>query len=210
MRANAIHAVCAATVLLVASEAAAESTGAPGRPVLVVVQIPLPAAIPAAGLPDAFARAVPEYERLDGLDYKVFTVSADGQRFGGIYLWRDRRAAEAWFSPAWHARVLARYGTPGDVRFYAVEAIVDTRPAAERSRVVLDAPAFATLDFSAPVSEQTAGLLRRCAIVDANGRRGQMLLWADRRAVPAGDAAERQSFSAPVLMPAATARGEAR
>ncbi|HEX6704484.1 MAG TPA: YdhR family protein [Albitalea sp.] len=209
MKAKLIRAASAA-VLLGAAAAGAEGVGAPGQAVLVVVQIPLPAAIAATALPAAFARAVPEYERLNGLDYKIFTVSDDGRRFGGIYLWRDREAAEAWFSPAWHARVLERYGVPGEVRVFAVEGIADTRPAADRRRVVLDAPAVATLDFSTPVSDRTTGLLRRCSIVDANGRRGQMLLWADRAAAVAAGATERQSFSAPVLMPAVSARGEAR
>jgi hypothetical protein len=45
---------------------------------------------------------------------KNFTIAEDG-RFGGVYRWASRAAADAWFTPAWHARVRARRGVDADV-----------------------------------------------------------------------------------------------
>ena len=198
----------AASLLTVLPASAADTIGAP-NPVVTVVQVPKPWYIPAFTLRSAFARAVPEYERLPGLDYKIFTLSEDGARFGGIYLWSDRAAAERWFSPAWHARVRERYGAAGEVRFYVVESMVETRQAAEQARVAIDTPAIATLRVPAipPTDASRPGLLRRYAVVDAEGTRGEIVLWADRAAAAAVPGENSLAFSAPVLMPGLARRG---
>ena len=48
---------------------------------------------------------------------KYYTIGED-DRFGGVYLFRDRAAAQAWFGPAWHAKVIQTYGTDAEVRYY--------------------------------------------------------------------------------------------
>jgi heme-degrading monooxygenase HmoA len=82
--------------------------------VIAIVRIPIPWWAPRFLVRRRFAQAVPEYARAPGLLRKAFTISDDG-RFGGVYTWRSRRHAEAWFDAAWHARVRSRYGVDADL-----------------------------------------------------------------------------------------------
>lgn len=107
----------AALLLALAAPAIAE-------PVVVLVAIPVPAAVPRPQLEGLFKAAVPEYQRLPGLLRKYFTIGDDG-RAGGIYLWSSRAAAEAWYNDAWKAGVLKRWGKPADISYFAVPAIAD-------------------------------------------------------------------------------------
>lgn len=68
-------------------------------------------------------KAVPDYSSLPGLDYKYFTI-APGKKVGGIYLWTDREAADAFYNEAWKARIQDTYGHDAVVDFYDVTAIV--------------------------------------------------------------------------------------
>lgn len=189
---------------------AADAPAEPGA-VVTVVRVHKPWYVPAFYLRGALARAVPDYERVPGLQYKIFTMSDDAHYFGGVYLWRDHAAADAWFSPAWHARVRERYGADGEVRFYNVASVLETRSPEERSRVVTDAPAVATVSLpltQASVASQP-GLLRRYTITDAAGVHGEIVLWADRDAAASTLPASNAVFAAPVLMPALAQRGVA-
>lgn len=60
--------------------------------------------------------AIPTYSATPHLIYKYFTQGTD-RTFGGIYLWEDQASADAFFGPAWHARVTKRYGQDGNVTF---------------------------------------------------------------------------------------------
>lgn len=106
---------------LAAGPAVAETPAA--IPVTVVVTIPTPPGVTRARIEAGIKAAVPQYAKLPGLIRKYFTVNDTG--FGGVYLFRSRAAAEAWFNPAWHARVKSSYGTEGDVRYFDVPVITD-------------------------------------------------------------------------------------
>lgn len=120
-------------VTAAAMAAAAQAQTEPAQaPVVVVVSVPTPAAVPRAALEAGMRKAVDEYRRVPGLLRKYFTVGeAD---FGGVYLFRDRAAADAWFSPAWRARVVGTYGKPATLSFSAVPAITDNTPAGGAGR----------------------------------------------------------------------------
>jgi heme-degrading monooxygenase HmoA len=62
-----------------------------------------------------FEQAVPEYTAISGLLQKNFALSDDGKSFGGIYLWRTKASADAWFTPAWFKRTQEQYGKTGKV-----------------------------------------------------------------------------------------------
>lgn len=92
-------------------------------PVAVVVEIPLPAQVPRAAVEVAIREAVPQYRQVPGLLRKVFTIGAG--TFGGLYLFANRAAAEAWFSPAWSAQVRATYGAEPRVTYADAPTLVD-------------------------------------------------------------------------------------
>ena len=197
--------------------------------VVAVVEVPRPWYAPRFVVVSKMRDTVPQYERLPGLTYKAFTLTADGGRFGGIYLWADRAQAEAWFSPAWFARVEKERGAKGEVRFFDAPVVLDnsggarvvgdtsvativtipTPPGVTRERLV------AEFQAALPTDRRVDGLLRKYFIVTADGRFGGVYLWraradADRWFDAAWhervrrtyhDDAALEWFDAPILLP---------
>ena len=119
----AIIAAAAAVLLPTLSMAQTPPAVAPSVQVTVSVSIPTPAGVPRATVEAGMARSVPTYAAVPGLIRKYFTIGqAD---FGGLYLFRDRVSAQAWFSDAWRARVVATYGAQPTVTYFDVPLVVD-------------------------------------------------------------------------------------
>jgi hypothetical protein len=108
----------------------------PAGAVVTVSRIPPPWYAARFLIVRGFRRAVPEYQAVPGLERKHFTIAADG-RFGGIYRWRDRASAKAWFGPKWHEGVRRRWGADGDLRFIdAVRTLDGPAPPVEEGSMV--------------------------------------------------------------------------
>jgi hypothetical protein len=119
----AIIAAAAAVLLPTLSMAQTPPAVAPSVQVAVSVSIPTPAGVPRATVEVGMARSVPTYAAVPGLIRKYFTIGqAD---FGGLYLFRDRASAQAWFTDAWRARVVATYGAQPTVTYFDVPLVVD-------------------------------------------------------------------------------------
>jgi hypothetical protein len=118
-----------AATLIVAPAAYAE-TPATDAPVATLVRVQTPAGVPREAIDAGFRQAGPLYEKIPGLLRKYFIVNETS--FGGMYLWKNRAAAEAWYSAAWRAKVKATYGVePELVYFDAPVAIDNSKMAAE-------------------------------------------------------------------------------
>lgn len=91
--------------------------------VLTVVVIKTPAGLTRAAIDAGIEKSVPQYKTLPGLIRKYFTVGRTG--FGGVYLWKNRASAEAWFNPAWHERVTKTYGSDGEVTYFDVPVAIE-------------------------------------------------------------------------------------
>lgn len=139
-----------------------------------------------------FRKAVPEYQAIPGLLTKQFSLSSDG-RFGGVYLWKDRASAQAWFSPKWFERVRRVYGVEGEVRTLEVSRCLEGPTGAVEEGPMAVAIAAGALESYAGAkglrSAQQAGPL----IVSA---------WASRDEGQAflGGAAEVEWFDSPVAI----------
>jgi hypothetical protein len=119
----AIIAAAAAMLLPTLSTAQTPTVVAPSVQVAVSVSVPTPAGVPRATVEAGMARSVPTYAAVPGLIRKYFTIGqAD---FGGLYLFRDRASAQAWFNDAWRARVVATYGAQPTVTYFDVPLVVD-------------------------------------------------------------------------------------
>lgn len=117
--------IVAAAAMLLPTHSTAQSNPAvaPSVQVAVSVSVPTPAGLPRATVEAGMARSVPTYAAVPGLIRKYFTIGqAD---FGGLYLFRDRASAQAWFSDAWRARVVATYGAQPTVTYFDVPLVVD-------------------------------------------------------------------------------------
>ena len=108
-------ALCAAGVAMVAA-ASAPAYGDDTR-VVSIVRVEAPWWAPAFLIRNRFAASIPRYEQVSGLLRKFFILSED-RRLGGIYLWENRAAADAFYDEAWHADIVDRYGEPADLLIF--------------------------------------------------------------------------------------------
>ncbi|MEM7436752.1 MAG: hypothetical protein AAF436_16480 [Myxococcota bacterium] len=73
-----------------------------------------------------YKEAIPTYQSVPGLLFKYFSIAADG-KIGGIYLWENRQAADAFYDEAWHARILDTYGEPGEIQYFDAPLVLANR-----------------------------------------------------------------------------------
>jgi hypothetical protein len=96
-------------------------------PVAVLVVVKTPPGVSRARIEAGFEASVPQYKKLPGLIRKYFTVNDEG--FGGMYLWKNRAAADAWFSAAWRAKAKATYGSEPQVSYFDAPRVIDNSAA---------------------------------------------------------------------------------
>lgn len=92
-------------------------------PVATIVMIKTPSGIARPMLDAGFKQAVPAYEKIPGLIRKYFIANSDS--FGGMYLWKDRASAEAWYSDAWRAKAKATYGSEPQLTYFDAPVQID-------------------------------------------------------------------------------------
>ena len=69
----------------------------------------LPAGTTRAQAVDTIKATAGGYQGVPGLIRKYYGLSEDGAALVGIYLWENRAAADAFYTPDWIARVSARW-----------------------------------------------------------------------------------------------------
>ena len=93
--------------------------------VAVVVIAKIPPGTTRAKVEEGIAASVPTYQNIPGLIRKVFTVNEDS--YGGLYVWANRAAAEAWFTPEFVAKVKARTGVEPQITYFDSPVQIDNR-----------------------------------------------------------------------------------
>lgn len=81
---------------------------------VTIVRVSAPWYAPRGTIVGRMKDAVPLYESLAGLDFKYFTI-AEGKKVGGIYLWENGEAADAFYNEDWHKRIRETYGEDADI-----------------------------------------------------------------------------------------------
>ena len=106
--------------------------------IIDIVQLPIPPRAPQDALASAKETA-PRFRELSdrGLLKKYYLNGPAGG--GGVYVWRSRAEAEAWYSPEWYEQVREMFGVTPHVSFYDSLVQVDNergevlvQPASER------------------------------------------------------------------------------
>jgi heme-degrading monooxygenase HmoA len=145
-----------------------------------------------------------QYAAIDGLRFKAYSFEQQSGDFGGVYTWRDRAAAQAWFNPGWFERVRRERGVEGSVRSFDAPVSIDNSPggtaadehsAAVVTLVEIPIPAGVTPErlrqgFTAAVPQyrQVPGLLRKhftWALDASPPTFGGVYLWKDEAAARA-------------------------
>jgi hypothetical protein len=109
---------------LLAGDAVAQAVSQ-DRLVAVVVTAKIPPGAPRARVEEGIVASVPTYQNIPGLIRKFFTVNEDS--YGGLYLWTNRAAAEAWFTPEFIAKVKARTGADPQIIYFDSPVQIDNR-----------------------------------------------------------------------------------
>jgi heme-degrading monooxygenase HmoA len=115
--------ILAATVAILMTAPVAAMAEDASDKVVVIVAIPTPPGATDAVLKAEFDKAAPRYQQIPGLIRKYFTTG--NGKFGGVYYWSSKAAADAWFNDAWKARVAATYHAPADVTYYTVPLAIE-------------------------------------------------------------------------------------
>lgn len=103
--------------------------------IVAVVKIPIPQGVTRAQVVAGMAKSIPEYEKLPGLVRKYYTLTDDG-KYGGIYLFENRKAAEDHFNDDWRANILKTRGAPAEVTYFDVPIVIEG-PAAQKPQAQL-------------------------------------------------------------------------
>jgi hypothetical protein len=167
----------------------------PPVPVFVIVHVPKPWYVPKAMVVGKMRDTIPDYAKRSGLMFKAFSFERNSGDFGGLYLWRDKASAEAWFNPAWFERVRKERRADAQVRMLDATVSVDNTGggtlADSDSRAVgtlveIPVPAGVTrerlaMEFNAavPTYQKVQGLLRKHFTIASNGTFGGVYLWKD-------------------------------
>ena len=113
----------AAAVMPPAAALAQATPLADSSQVAVHVAVTMPPGAPRALVEAGMVKSAPTYSKVPGLVRKYFTISAED--FGGIYLFKDRATAQAWFSEAWRAKATATYKSQPVVTYFDVPLVID-------------------------------------------------------------------------------------
>ncbi len=199
--------VAAATMMSAIASDQTAADAAASTLVVAVVKIPIPATIDHAKLLGALVHSIPEYQALPGLIRKYYIIT-DDQKFGGIYLWKDKASADAHYDDAWRAKVLKVYGAPPDLTYLNVPiAIVGTAPQPAITGQTPDTAAASTLIAAVvkipipagfdnakleaafiktiPTFQALPGLIRKYYTITDDQRFGGVYLWQDKASADA-------------------------
>jgi Putative mono-oxygenase ydhR len=97
--------------------------------ITAIVQYRLPPEIDQAACAAHFRNIAPGFREVPGLIRKQFILADDGWA-GGVYLWQNRAAAEAFYSGPWLKGIRERYGMDPEIRYFDTACITDNALAA--------------------------------------------------------------------------------
>lgn len=166
-----------ATAAQPASPSFHASKPAPIPAIVTVVHVPTPWYGLPALLRRGFAKAVPTYRAIPGLQTKTFTYARHPRTFGGVYTWETRAAAEAWFAPSWYARVRQRYHAEGKVDYYTVQAVRIDKPFPAEAGGFCVVVAFGKSPVTWPESASLLGVLE---VRNTAGQPGTISYWTSK------------------------------
>ena len=153
---------------------------------VTIARVKAPAAATDEILRSGFIKAVPTYQKIEGLEFKAFSLEKTdgGNFFGGIYLWKNKESAAKWFSPEWFERVRATYGTEGTVNFYEILADTSYFPddydfGGDKAAAIF--VSNLTAKDSKIFTKKTVGMLRSYFVKTASGECGAIILFVNQQ-----------------------------
>jgi hypothetical protein len=92
--------------------------------ITAIVQYRLPPSIDQAACAAHFRGIAPGFRQVPGLIRKQFIYAEDGWA-GGVYLWQNRAAADAFYNGPWLQGIRERYAMDPQIKFFETACITD-------------------------------------------------------------------------------------
>jgi hypothetical protein len=92
--------------------------------ITAIVQYRLPPSIDLAACAAHFRKIAPGFRTVPGLIRKQFIYAEDGWA-GGVYLWKTRADAEAFYSGPWVDGIRERYGMDPQIKYFHTACVTD-------------------------------------------------------------------------------------
>lgn len=93
--------------------------------IIAIVSFRLPRPMTLEDATAAFDQTAPLYLNKPGLIRKHYFLTSEGDRAGGVYLWRSLFDAQACYSDTWRRTVTAKYGSEPEVVYVQNPVTVD-------------------------------------------------------------------------------------
>lgn len=125
-------------------------------------------------------KSLPEYQAIPGLEEKFYSFWEGSDRFGGIYFWRNRSDADAWFQASWFERIEKQYGEKGIVNSYSIVSSYTnpTLPAqGEKFYAVLS---YRSIDLNSEFTKDDS-LSHAIVLQDANQKKCNLTIWNNQK-----------------------------
>ena len=104
--------------------------------ITAIVQYHQPPSIDLKACAEHFRKIAPGFRSVPGLIRKQFIYAEDGWA-GGVYLWKTRADAEAFYSGPWLAGIRERYAMDPQIKYFHTACVTDNSAGA----VLLPEPA---------------------------------------------------------------------
>jgi hypothetical protein len=92
--------------------------------ITAIVQYKLPPSIDLNACAEHFRNIAPGFRSVPGLMRKQFIYAEDGWA-GGLYLWKSRADAEAFYTGPWLAGIRERYGMDPQIKYFHTACVTD-------------------------------------------------------------------------------------
>lgn len=93
--------------------------------ITAIVEFKLPQAITTQQAREIFLSTAPKYKGMPGLIRKYYFLAPNGDKAGGIYLWKSRADADRVYTEEWKAFVRVKYGSDPVVNYLETPVVVD-------------------------------------------------------------------------------------
>ena len=93
--------------------------------ITVIAEFKLPQPISNNAAREIFLSTAPKYQDIPGLIRKYYFLTPDGNKAGGIYLWRSREDADSLYTDDWKSFVRSKYGSEPSLTYLDTPVVVD-------------------------------------------------------------------------------------
>lgn len=146
-------------------------------------------------------KTIPQYRAIAGLDQKLYSFNAKGDRFGGIYFWQREEDAITWFNPSWFEKTKEQFGEVGVVDYYRVRSVMQLAPYSEQLGRYWSVLTRSNTPLDLQVG--TKGIIQQSELTNTRGQLFFLTVWADKASAEkffAGKDLENEYFDTPLVI----------